>query len=46
MRIQEVCMKNNARVTVDFNYMMEKSLGDKGIKDSELKAMNEKAVKL
>ena len=33
MRIQEVCMKNNARVTVDFNYMMEKSLGDKGIKD-------------
>ena len=38
-------MKNNARVTVDFNYMMEKSLGDKGIKDSELKAMNEKAVK-
>lgn len=45
MRIQEVCMKNNARVTVDFNYMMEKSLGDKGIKDSELKAMNEKAVK-
>ncbi len=26
------------RVTVDFNYMMEKSLGAKGIKDSELKA--------
>ena len=26
------------RVTVDFNYMMEKSLGSKGIKDSELKA--------
>ncbi len=36
-------MKNSARVTVDFNYMMEKSLGSKGIKDSELKAMSSKA---
>lgn len=43
MRILEVDMKNTARVTVDFNYMMEKSLGDKGIKDSELKAMSAKA---
>ena len=37
-------MKHAARVTVDFNYMMEKSLGDKGIKDSELKAMSQKAA--
>ena len=37
-------MKQASRVTVDFNYMMEKSLGDKGIKDSELKAMSEKAA--
>ncbi len=36
-------MKKGARVTVDFNYMMEKSLGNKGIKDSELKAMAGKA---
>ena len=37
-------MKQSSRVTVDFNYMMEKSLGDKGIKDSELKAMSGKAA--
>ena len=37
-------MKQEARVTVDFNYMMEKSLGDKGIKDSELKAISGKAA--
>ena len=37
-------MKSSKRVTVDFNYMMEKSLGDRGIKDSELKAMSEKAA--
>ena len=37
-------MKNNARVTVDFNYMMEKSLGNRGIKDSELNAMSGKAA--
>ena len=37
-------MKQAARVTVDFNYMMEKSLGDKGIKDSELKAISGKAA--
>ena len=37
-------MKQVARVTVDFNYMMEKSLGDKGIKDSELKAISGKAA--
>ena len=31
------------RVTVDYNYMMSKSLGDKGITDSELKGMKEQA---
>ena len=38
-------MENKMRVTVDFNYMMEKSLGDKGIKDSELAALKGKAAK-
>ena len=37
-------MKDNARVTVDFNYMMEKSLGSKGIKDCELNALAPKAA--
>ena len=37
-------MKNKMRVTVDFNYMMEKSLGDKGIKNSELAALEGKAA--
>ncbi|MDE6598082.1 MAG: glucose-6-phosphate isomerase [Clostridia bacterium] len=31
------------RVTVDFNYMMAKSLGDQGIKDSELRALKDRA---
>ena len=31
------------RVTVDYNYMMSKSLGDKGITDSELRAVKDKA---
>lgn len=35
-------MKNNMRVTVDFNYMMEKSLGERGIKDSELLSLKDK----
>ncbi len=35
--------RNEMRVTVDFNYMMSKSLGDKGIKDSELRAIKDKA---
>ncbi len=33
------------RVTVDYNYMMAKSLGDKGIKDSELRQYKEAAAK-
>ena len=39
--------KNNEklRVTVDYNYMMAKSLGDKGIKQSELDEMQDKAQK-
>lgn len=36
-------MKDRARVTVDFNYMMENLLKERGIKDSELKAMSAKA---
>ncbi|MDE7306195.1 MAG: glucose-6-phosphate isomerase, partial [Clostridia bacterium] len=35
--------RNEMRVTVDFNYMMSKSLGDQGIKDSELRALKERA---
>jgi glucose-6-phosphate isomerase len=35
--------RNSMRVTVDYNNMMSKFLGEKGIKDSELKAMKEKA---
>ena len=37
------CNKEKLRVTVDYNYMMSKSLGDKGIKDSELDALKTKA---
>lgn len=35
--------RNAMRVTVDYNYMMSTALGDKGIKDSQLKAMKGKA---
>lgn len=35
--------RNSMRVTVDYNNMMSKFLGDKGIKDSELKAVKPKA---
>ncbi len=35
--------RNNMRVTVDYNYMMAKSLGDKGITDAELRAVKDKA---
>lgn len=35
--------RNEMRVTVDYNYMMSKSLGDEGIKDSELRAVKESA---
>lgn len=35
--------RNSMRVTVDYNYMMSKSLGDKGITDSELRAVKAKA---
>ncbi len=35
--------RNSMRVTVDYNYMMSKSLGDKGITDSELRAVKDKA---
>lgn len=37
--------KENMRVTVDYNYMMEKYLGEKGIKDAELKDAADKAEK-
>ena len=33
------------RVTVDYNYMMSKSLGDKGVTDSEIKGIKDKAEK-
>lgn len=35
--------RNGMRVNIDFNYMMSKSLGDKGITDAELKGMKVKA---
>ena len=35
--------RNSMRVTVDYNYMMSKSLGDKGVTDSEIKGMKDKA---
>ena len=36
--------KQQMRVTVDYNYMMEKSLGEKGIKDEEIKSLSAKAA--
>ena len=36
--------RNSMRVSVDYNNMMSKFLGEKGIKDSELKALNSKAA--
>ncbi len=35
--------RKSMRVTVDYNNMMSKFLGDRGIKDSELKAVKQKA---
>ena len=35
--------RNSMRVTVDYNYMMAKSLGEKGIKDTELRRTKELA---
>ncbi|MDE5765805.1 MAG: glucose-6-phosphate isomerase, partial [Clostridia bacterium] len=35
--------RNSMRVTVDYNYMMSKSLGEKGIKDAQLKELKPKA---
>ena len=35
--------RNAMRVTVDYNYMMSKSLGRKGITDTELRAIKDKA---
>ncbi|MGN0817389.1 MAG: glucose-6-phosphate isomerase [Candidatus Coproplasma sp.] len=35
--------RNSMRVTVDYNYMMASQLGDKGINDSELKALKSQA---
>ena len=35
--------RNSMRVTVDYNYMMSKSLGEKGITDSEFRAIKGKA---
>ena len=37
-------MENKMRVTVDYNYMMAKNLGDKGIKDSDFSAIKDKAA--
>ena len=37
--------RNSMRVTVDYNYMMSKSLGDKGVTDSEIKGIKDKAEK-
>lgn len=37
--------RNQMRVTVDYNYMMAKSLGEKGITDSEMKEVAHKAEK-
>ena len=31
------------RVTVDYNYMMSKNLGDKGVTDSDVRALKDKA---
>ena len=36
--------RNAMRVTVDYNYMMSRSLGDRGITDSELRAIKDKAA--
>lgn len=36
--------RNLMRVTVDYNYMMSKSLGDKGITDAELRAVKDRAA--
>ena len=35
--------RNGMRVTVDYNYMMNKSLGERGITDDELRAIKGKA---
>ena len=35
--------RNSMRVTVDYNYMMSTTLGDKGLKDSQLKAIKGRA---
>ncbi len=35
--------RNQMRVTVDYNYMMAKNLGDKGITDADIRAVKEKA---
>ncbi len=32
------------RVTVDYNYMMEKNIGENGLKDSDVRAMKEQAT--
>ncbi len=36
--------RNAMRVRVDYNYMMEKYVGDKGIKESAIRAVKEQAV--
>ena len=36
--------RNSMRVTVDYNYMMAKSLGDRGVTDSEIKGMKDKEI--
>lgn len=35
--------RNSMRVTVDYNYMMSQSLGDKGITDADLRAVKDRA---
>ena len=41
----EEIMDNKMQVTVDYNYMMAKFLGGKGIKDSELETLKDRAAK-
>ena len=37
--------RNSMRVTVDYNNMMSKFLGEKGIKDSQIRELKDKAEK-
>ena len=35
--------RQSMRVNVDYNYMMSKNLGDKGITDSDIRSLKDKA---